>query len=60
MSPLLWIGLIVLLVVGVALTGVGPKGGKPVARTGLMKAARFILILGLVVSGAAGIASALR
>jgi hypothetical protein len=60
MSSLVWLGLIVLLVVGVVLTGHGPKGGKPVARTGLMKAARFVLIAGIILCGAFGVASAFR
>lgn len=60
MSSLLWLGLTVLLVVGVVLMGLGPKGGKPVARTGLMKSARFILIAGVILCGAQGILAALR
>ena len=60
MNPLGWLGLTVLFVVGVVLTGLGPKGGKPVARTGLMKAARFVLIAGIILCGALGVFSALR
>jgi hypothetical protein len=60
MNPLGWLGLTVLLVVGVVLTGLGPKGGKPVARTGLMKVARFVLIAGMILCGALGVFSALR
>lgn len=60
MSSLVWLAITVLLVVGVALTGLGPKGGKPVARTRLMKAARFILIGGIVLCAALGVFGALR
>jgi hypothetical protein len=60
MSSLVWLGLAVILTVVVALTGAGPRGGKPVARTGLMKAARFILILGIIAFAAVGIISRLR
>jgi hypothetical protein len=60
MSSLVWLGLAVLLTVAVALIGAGPKGGKPVARTGLMKAARFILIVGIVGCAAVGILSRFR
>ena len=47
-----WLGLLLLvaLVVAVAaLTGVRPKGTRPVARTGLMTAARIVLALLVVV-----------
>jgi hypothetical protein len=50
----------VLLVVGVVLAGLGPKGGKPVGRTRLMKVARVVLIAGIILCGALGVFSALR
>ena len=46
MSSLVWLGLTVLLVVVATLAGLDPKGGKPIARTRLMKTARLILIGG--------------
>ena len=49
MSSLVWLGLTVFLVVVVALTNAGPKGGKPVARTRLMKTARFFLVGGILI-----------
>lgn len=51
MNSLVWLGLTVLLVVGVVLTGLGPKGGKPVGRTRLMKVARVVLIAGIIFCG---------
>jgi hypothetical protein len=60
MSSLVWLGLTVLLVVVAALTGVGPKGGKPVARTRLMKTARFFLVGGILACAALGLLGALR
>jgi len=60
MSSLVWLGLTVLLVVGVVLTGLSPKGGKPVARTGLMRAARLVLIVGIALCGAMGVVAAMR
>ena len=50
----------VILVTGVALTGTGPKGGKPVARTHLMGVARLVLLVGVVVCGALGVFGAIR
>jgi hypothetical protein len=60
MNSLVWLGLTVLLVVGVVLTGLGPKKKKPVGRTGLMKVARVVLIAGIILCGALGVFSALR
>jgi hypothetical protein len=60
MSSLVWLGLAVVLAVSVALTGHGPKGAKPVARTGLMKAARGILIVGIIASAVMGLSGAFR
>ena len=57
MSSVFWLALSALLVVTVALTGIGPKGGKPVARTQLMKTARVILIGGVIVFAIVGFAS---
>jgi hypothetical protein len=60
MSSIFWLGLAVLLVTAVALTGAAPKGGKPVARTRLMGTARYVLVLGVVVSAFLGIFGAIR
>jgi hypothetical protein len=60
MSSLVWLALVVVLAVGVALTGHGPKGAKPVAGTRLMKSARFFLIVGILVCGGLGVMGALR
>jgi hypothetical protein len=60
MSSIVWLGLTALLVVVVAVTRSGPKGGKPVANTRLMGAARYVLVLGVIVCGALGVFSALR
>lgn len=60
MNPLVWLGLVVVLVGVVALLGVGPKGGKPVARTRLMKTARVFLIGLILVFGAFGLFGALQ
>ena len=60
MSPFLWLGITVILVVVVALTGSGPKGGKPVARTHLMGMARLFLLLGIVACGVMGVLAAMR
>ena len=45
MSWLLWIGLAVAIGVIAAITGVKPKGTRPVARTRLMAVARFALLI---------------
>ncbi len=60
MSSLVWLGLAVFLVAIVALTGTGPKGGKPVARTRLMGTARVFLIGGILVCAVLGLMGALR
>jgi hypothetical protein len=60
MSSLVWLGLTVVLVVDVVLTHHTPKGGKPVDGTRLMKSARRILVVGVVVSGAIAIWSAFK
>jgi hypothetical protein len=60
MSSLVWLGLVVVLVVDAVLTHLTPKGGKPVAGTRLMKTARRILIVGVVVSGAIGVWGAFK
>jgi hypothetical protein len=57
LGPLVWIGLAVLLVVVAALTGIAPKGGKPVARTRLMGSARLFLVGGIVVCAALGLSA---
>jgi hypothetical protein len=60
MSPLVWIGLAVVLVAGLAFTGGGVKGAKQVGRTRLMGAARFFLIGGVILCGVLGIFGSLR
>ena len=60
MSSLVWLGLTVFFVAAVALTGKGPKGGKPVARTRLMGTARVFLIGAVFVSAALGLFGVLR
>jgi hypothetical protein len=59
MSSLVWLGLAVVLVVVSTLAGVDPKGGKPIARTKLMKAARSVLIAAAVTCGVVGLAGAI-
>jgi heme exporter protein D len=60
MSSIVWLALTVSFVVLVVLTGHTPRGGKPVARTGLMKAARSVLLGGILVCGALGVWGALH
>lgn len=60
MSSLVWLGLTVLLVAVVAITSTGPKGGKPVAGTRLMKTARLFLFGGVLVCAAFALMGALR
>jgi hypothetical protein len=60
MGSLVWLGLTVVFVVVVVLTGHSPKGGKPVARTGLMRTARGLLIGGIIACGAVGLWGAFR
>ncbi len=60
MSSVVWLSLTVILVVVIVLSGGAPRGGKPVARTGLMRTARGFLILGIVVCGAVGVWGALH
>jgi hypothetical protein len=55
MSSLVWLGLAAVLVTFVALTGTGPKGGKPVAKTRLMGTARYVLIMGVVICAGLGV-----
>jgi hypothetical protein len=44
MSWIAWLGLAVLITAVAALTGVKPKGTRPVARTRLMGMARLVLL----------------
>jgi hypothetical protein len=44
MNWLVWVGVAVLVAVVAAVTGLQPKGGRPVARTSLMGVARIILL----------------
>jgi uncharacterized protein YjeT (DUF2065 family) len=60
MSSLIWLGLVVVVVVEAVLTHLTPKGAKPVAGTRLMKSARRVLIVGLVVAGAIGLWSVVK
>ena len=60
MSSIVWLGLMAVLVVAAVLSHHTPKGGKPVAGTRLMKNARGILVVGMVVCGAIGIWSAFK
>ena len=60
MSSLVWVTVAVVLAVGAALTGLGPKRGKPVAGTRLMKSARLVLIVGILVCGGLGLLGAIR
>jgi len=60
MSPLIYLAIAVILVGTVALTGAGPKGGKPVARTRLMGTARLFLIGGALLFAGLGAAATVR
>ena len=60
MSSIVWLCLTVLLVTAVALTRTGPKGGNPIANTRLMGAARYVLIVGIIVSASLGVLGAIR
>jgi hypothetical protein len=46
----------VVLAVGVALVGHGPRGANPIAGTRLMKSARFVLIVAALICGGLGLA----
>jgi uncharacterized membrane protein YhaH (DUF805 family) len=48
MNWLIWLGLAVLIGVIAAVTGIKPKGTRPVARTRLMGVGRFFLLLLIV------------
>ena len=45
MPPLGWIVLVVVITAVAAITGLKPKGTRPVARTRLMGVARFVLLV---------------
>jgi hypothetical protein len=60
LSSLVWLALTAILVVAVALAHRGPKGGKPVANTRLMKTARYVLILGAIGCGLLGVFGAIQ
>jgi hypothetical protein len=49
MSWLFWVGLALVVGILAALTGVKPKGTRPVARTRMMGIARIVLVLTLLV-----------
>ena len=44
-----WLIAAALITAVAAILGLTPKGGRPVARTGLMTVARFVLLLVIVV-----------
>ena len=44
MSWLAWLSLALVIAVLAAVTGIKPKGSRPVARTRLMGVARFVLL----------------
>jgi hypothetical protein len=45
MSWLVWLALAVIVAGVAAVTGLQPRGGRPVARTGLMTVARVVLFI---------------
>jgi hypothetical protein len=45
MTWLVWLALAVIVAAIAAVTGLQPKGGRPVARPGLLQAARFVLLI---------------
>jgi hypothetical protein len=49
MTWLVWLALAVIVAGIAAVTGLQPKGGRPVARTGLMSVARFVLLIIVVI-----------
>ena len=49
MSWLVWLALAVIVAGIAAVTGIAPKGGRPVAGTGLMQAARFMLLIMILI-----------
>ena len=49
MTPIFWLGLAVVLGALAALTGLKPKGTRPVSNTRLMGVARFILVVMVLV-----------
>jgi hypothetical protein len=49
MSWIFWLGLAVAIGVIAAVTGVKPRGTRPVARTRLMGVARFVLVVMVLV-----------
>jgi hypothetical protein len=49
MSWLVWLALAVIVAGIAAVTGLQPKGGRPVARTGLMTVARVVLAIMVLV-----------
>ena len=49
MTWITWLGLAVVIVAIAAVTGIKPRGGRPVARTHLMGAARVVLVLVVVI-----------
>jgi hypothetical protein len=48
-SWIVLLGIAVVLVAVAAVTGIKPKGTRPVARTGLMTVARVVLLLGAAI-----------
>jgi hypothetical protein len=48
MNWIVWLGLAVLVAVVAAVTGIKPKGTRPVAHSRLMGAGRFVLLIVIV------------
>jgi hypothetical protein len=48
MNWIVWLGLAVLVAVVAAVTGIKPKGSRPVAHSRLMGAGRFVLLIVIV------------
>jgi len=60
LTPFVWLAIAVVLAAGAVLTGRRPKGAKPVAGTRLMKSARFVLIIALLLCGGVALLGAMR
>ena len=49
MTWLGWLALAVIVTAVAAVTGLNPKGGRPVARTHMMGVARFVLVAVIII-----------
>jgi uncharacterized membrane protein YecN with MAPEG domain len=49
MTWYVWLIAAALLAAFAAVTGIQPKGARPIARTGLMSVARFVLVLMILI-----------